>query len=290
MSKVSGECLVPIGKSEYGIVYVSDGPFRGRVGYFEDWESVYSDDPDLDPALIGFSGWKELPPPDVGVRSLPLCLVIFGHPLLVKSYQLLPPEEIRHATTDDISRRQSQIFTTLISQRDLGEADLLDLMQELHLVDSVLIERILTARFISGSGKKLFVSHASYDKPFARKLCIDLVAAGHAPWLDEWAIRHGESIPKRINDGLKDSNYVLVVLSPAAVQSRWVETEWAASYWEEIQHGRVKLIPVLYKDCELPTLLQGKKYADFRGDYAEAFEALEQTLNLETSDTRPYGR
>ena len=282
---------MPIGEDEYGIVYVTDGPLRGRIGYFEDWEFVFSDDPDLDPVLLEFTGWKQMQPPVEGVTVLRLCVVIFGDPLLVHSYQLLPLEEIRHATTEDLSRRQSQISTELISRKVLGESNLLDTMQELHLIDSVLIDRVLTARFNSSvSGKRLFVSHASSDKPFARTLCIDLVAAGHTPWLDEWAIRHGESIPSRINDGLKDANYVLLVLSPAAIQSRWVETEWAASYWEEIQCGRVKLIPILYRDCELPSILLGKKYADFRSEYAIGFDGLVQTLNSEPSDERPYGR
>ncbi len=47
---------------------------------------------------------------------------------------------------------------------------------------------------------KVFLSHSSVDKPFARKLAADLRANGHTVWIDEaeiimrffdWKIREG---------------------------------------------------------------------------------------------------
>lgn len=120
----------------------------------------------------------------------------------------------------------------------------------------------------------MFISHSSKDKQFARWLAVELANSGHSPWLDEWKIRVGESIPLKVSQGIKDCHALIVVLSEHAVASRWVENEWHAKYWDEISEGRVMVLPVLLKKCEIPTLLKAKKYADFTEDYNEGLETL----------------
>jgi hypothetical protein len=56
--------------------------------------------------------------------------------------------------------------------------------------------------------------------------------------------------------------------------SSWVEREWQAKYWKEIHENKVMIIPVLLEDCNIPILLQTKKYADFRTDYRDGLETL----------------
>ena len=67
---------------------------------------------------------------------------------------------------------------------------------------------------------------------------------------------------------------MIVVLSEHAVISRWVENEWQAKYWEEVTEGQIKVLPVLAKQCEVPTLLMTKKYADFTQSYNDGLESL----------------
>jgi TIR domain len=105
------------------------------------------------------------------------------------------------------------------------------------------------------------------DKAFARWISTDLKAAGHNPWLDEWKIKVGESIPEKIGLGLSEADFVLVVLSNSSIQSKWVEREWQTKYWAEVQSGKIKVLPILLTDCEIPELLKIKKYADFRYNY-----------------------
>jgi len=57
-----------------------------------------------------------------------------------------------------------------------------------------------------------------------------------------------------------------------------VENEWQAKYLEEIERKRVSVLPILKDDCRVPTLLRAKKYADFRHDYDDGFEALTVSL------------
>lgn len=127
-------------------------------------------------------------------------------------------------------------------------------------------------------GTKVFVSHSSLDKPFARSLCMDLEDNGFIPWLDELNIMVGESIPEKISIGIKEADFIIVILSNHSVNSRWVQKEWQTKYWSEIEKGKVHVLPVLLEDCEIPELLKTKKYADFRKDFNKGLLELVSAL------------
>jgi hypothetical protein len=80
----------------------------------------------------------------------------------------------------------------------------------------------------------VFLSHSSKDKPFVRDLADALEAAGEIKvWLDEREIDYGENIVLKIADGL-DVAFVLLILSPDSVDSKWVKEEWTDAYWEPV--------------------------------------------------------
>src|SRR5437016_508109 len=114
----------------------------------------------------------------------------------------------------------------------------------------------------------LFISHASEDKPFVRMLSADLAAKGHQVWLDEWEIKVGESIPLRIEQGLTKADFVLLVLSAKAVNSHWVEREWRAKFWDQINEDKTFILLCLVEKCDIPKLLAGIKYANFVRGYS----------------------
>uniref|UniRef100_UPI00403FB55B toll/interleukin-1 receptor domain-containing protein n=1 Tax=Paenibacillus sp. FSL R7-0313 TaxID=2954532 RepID=UPI00403FB55B len=84
----------------------------------------------------------------------------------------------------------------------------------------------------------------------------------------------GESIPGSISQALQVSDYVLVLLSKNSIKSAWVEQEWYTKYWDEITERKVKILPILIEDCNIPELLKTKKYADFREDYNRGLREL----------------
>ena len=128
--------------------------------------------------------------------------------------------------------------------------------------------------------KKVFVSHSSDDKDFVRGLVDDLKELNLEVWFDEQSIGVGDSIPEEIEKGLKESDYVIAVLSRNSVDSVWVKRELDASLMSE--DGL--LLPIVIDDCEIPALLKARKYADFREDYHEAFDELAEVLTGEESD------
>ena len=65
------------------------------------------------------------------------------------------------------------------------------------------------------------------------------------------------------------------MLSQAAARSSWVEQEWQAKHWTEINDRKVRVIPVLKDSCEIPPLLRTMKYVDMRNDnYTAGLEIL----------------
>jgi hypothetical protein len=68
----------------------------------------------------------------------------------------------------------------------------------------------------------VFVSHASEDKPFVRKLVEALKERNLNVWLDEGELQVGDSIVTEVSQGLKNADYLVAILSKASIGSRWV--------------------------------------------------------------------
>ena len=178
-------------------------------------------------------------------------------------------EQLDVPNTQQLLKRYQQLFEVLSPYKkdESDPAARVVALEEFALVSSLLNERMFEAQFErSPRGARLFISHSSVDKEFVRGLAVDLAARGHQPWLDEWEILAGESITEKVSAGIEDADFLILVLSEAAVRSRWVEQEWQATHWNEINDRKVRVIPVLKDSCEIPPLLRTKKYVDMR-DY-----------------------
>ena len=79
----------------------------------------------------------------------------------------------------------------------------LDALYEYHYISNALQERWLTAQESRTGDYGVFLSHSSIDRQTVRWIAVDLGNRGYRPWLDEWEIAAGESIPKRISDGIE---------------------------------------------------------------------------------------
>jgi hypothetical protein len=110
----------------------------------------------------------------------------------------------------------------------------------------------------------IFLSHNVKDKRFVRRLGKLLSESGIKVWIDEAEIKVGDSLIRKISEGIKDMEFLGVVLTPNSVCSNWVQKELEIATTMEIQDRKVKVIPILYKDCEIPVFLMAKVYADFR--------------------------
>ncbi|RII26492.1 MAG: hypothetical protein CXR30_16575 [Geobacter sp.] len=121
---------------------------------------------------------------------------------------------------------------------------------------------------------KIFISHASSDKSFVDKLVGDLTSKSIPVWYDKFDLRIGDSVPGSINDGISESRYFGIVLSQAAVASKWVREELNAALMKQVADGGTFIVPMLVEDCNIPPLLAHRRYADFRGNYQSALDEL----------------
>jgi len=119
---------------------------------------------------------------------------------------------------------------------------------------------------------KIFLSHASEDKPFVRRLETALEAAGVEVWVDHDDLHAGENFPKRIGDALAWCDVLLLVWSQAARVSRWVEMEWSNAL-----SLRKVIMPCMLDKTPLPPLLDSISYATFR-DFERGLEQLLHAL------------
>jgi hypothetical protein len=125
-----------------------------------------------------------------------------------------------------------------------------------------------------GIEPRVFISHSRQDKPFVRKLVEQLRQHHLKLWFDEQEIKVGQSIVTRISEGLKDSDYLMVILSRASVASRWVREELNAALMNEISDKGTVVLPVLIENCDIPVLLRSRLYADFRTNFEQGLHSL----------------
>ncbi len=128
----------------------------------------------------------------------------------------------------------------------------------------------------------IFLSHNHADKPFVRRLAADLGNQGIRYWLDEAEIKVGESLIEKIRTGIDSTEYLAVILSPDSVASPWVQREVDVAMNLEIAGRRLKVLPLMYRQCDLPGFLLGKRYANFADEasYASSLEDLVKSMGL----------
>lgn len=131
----------------------------------------------------------------------------------------------------------------------------------------------------------IFISYSHSDKDFVDRLTQELVHHRAHIWIDRWELGVGDSIIDRIQIALQNATAILVVLSRSSVESEWCKKEIAIGVAREIEEKRIVLLPILIENCNIPAFLKDKKYADFRGEFAEGLKevlsAIEKTTNTD---------
>lgn len=112
---------------------------------------------------------------------------------------------------------------------------------------------------------RVFLSHASEDKErFVLSFAAALRDKGINAWLDKWEILPGDSlVDKLFEEGLKDADAVLIVISPASVSKPWVREELNTAIVNRITK-QTKVIPIVLDHCEVPESLKSLVWEPIR--------------------------
>jgi formylglycine-generating enzyme required for sulfatase activity len=124
---------------------------------------------------------------------------------------------------------------------------------------------------------QIFISYSRKDLTFIEHLAADLGKYGLDTWYDLSDLEGGSRWNMEIQKAIKDSQYVLVVLSPDSIASEWVD--------DEVTFARTlkkKIIPLYYRPCkELGLVYVNLNYIDIQGEkYQANFEKILRALNV----------
>jgi len=94
-----------------------------------------------------------------------------------------------------------------------------------------------------------FISYSSHDEAFAERLHADLVAKTLRCWFAPEDLKIGDRFQEQIEQSIRLFDKVMIVLSAASVQSRWVEREVSAAREHEDRENRTILFPIRIDDA-----------------------------------------
>lgn len=132
---------------------------------------------------------------------------------------------------------------------------------------------------------RIFLCHASVDKPAVRDLYRRLRADGFQPWIDEEDLIAGEDWEPAIRRAVREADVVVVCLTVAAATQagyRHKEIGLALNVADEQPPGTIYIIPLRLEACDVPERLSRWHWVNL---YEErGYERLVRGLSLRARD------
>jgi hypothetical protein len=122
--------------------------------------------------------------------------------------------------------------------------------------------------------KDIFISYSRRDQEFVTRLASDLDAQVAGVWFDQSAIQAGENWQAEIMEGISECKAFILVLSPDAMESRYVREEVNKA----LELGKT-IFPILYRPAQwtdqIGTIVKEIQTLDLRsGSYTDNFHRL----------------
>jgi hypothetical protein len=126
------------------------------------------------------------------------------------------------------------------------------------------------------AAREFFICHAAGDAEFAEILALRLEREGYSVWIGSQALQPGKDWRVEIDEGIRRSCALIVVMSPEAGESPYVGYEWAFALG-----SGAKVIPLILKPTPLHPRLETLQCLDFSNrtarPWAQLFAALAST-------------
>ncbi|MBB4232185.1 toll/interleukin-1 receptor domain-containing protein [Rhizobium mongolense] len=156
---------------------------------------------------------------------------------LLKAQTALSKEEEKERVkvSKEIERKQAE---QLRRQKDIDN----------RVVSAISSRRVAELQTDSSTESfDVFISHASEDKEeLVHELAEKSTAAGLSVFYDAKSIQWGESLRERIEHGLANSSFAVVVLSEAFFKKEWPKRELDGLFGLEMD-GRSRILPIWHK-------------------------------------------
>ena len=130
--------------------------------------------------------------------------------------------------------------------------------------------------------KNIFMSYSRRELGFVDDLVSKLEGQEYNVWLDYRALVPGAPWGAQIEKGLKESDTVLLVVSKAALASKYVTSEW-----RHFLDSKQRVILLIFEAVDLPKELERFEWVDFRGSYSAGLEELFSQLKQPLQEEHP---
>ena len=129
--------------------------------------------------------------------------------------------------------------------------------------------------------QEVFLSHSSRNRTFVNTLADVLREHGVPVWYSETNIVGAQQWHDEIGNALHRCDWFVLVLSPSAVNSKWVKHELVRALNESRYRDRI--VPILYRPCDpdkLSWTLKGIQTVDFTGTFGNGCRDLLRVWGL----------
>ncbi|MFP7469973.1 toll/interleukin-1 receptor domain-containing protein [Niallia taxi] len=117
---------------------------------------------------------------------------------------------------------------------------------------------------------KVFISYSHSNKDIARKIAYDLEFNEIDVWYDDFEIKFGDNIIAKLEDGIEESDFFLVLLSEESITSNYIKMEIEFS----ISQNK-KIILISLDDVKIENFLYPQyNFIDFSKSYSKGFKSL----------------
>jgi len=86
---------------------------------------------------------------------------------------------------------------------------------------------------------RVFISHGWHDRWIAKQMASLISAAGAEPFVDFYDIKKGDRILDKVEQGIREANELVALLTPWSIDRNWVWVEIASALGAgQTLHGR----------------------------------------------------
>ncbi len=150
---------------------------------------------------------------------------------------------------------------------------------------------VVDLKHVSPERWDVFICHASEEKvSVAEPLYKHLDSVGIRCWYDRGEILWGDSIVGKLNEGLRCSRFVIVVVSPSLLRKTWATKEMNAALSQEIDSGMTRVLPLMVGSSEEIlkmvnelAIQRDKRYVKWSGNPKEIEEELRALIRRDNA-------
>ena len=134
-----------------------------------------------------------------------------------------------------------------------------------------------------GNWSKVFLCHDSSDKDYVKQISFELRKRSIDTWLDEYALKIGDSLTSKITEGINNADFGIIFISKNFLKNeKWVKFELQSLMSQQIYDNQKKILPLWLdideSDLEEYPWLREKLGANSRSGIEKVIEDLQRAI------------